>query len=234
MCLKEATRLCAAVLTLALDATTVAAAGTPRELRFTFVGNTAFHVTDGERVLLTDFPYESGYSVYMEWDWAQVPPAEKPVIVVSHRHRDHLAVEHLERYPGATLIAPPDALALAAGQPVARLEAAPKAAAGGIEAECVPTPHADLGHCSWLVTWHGLRMWFTGDTEGADALLAARDLDVAFVSPWVLARVARDGARIDARKVVVYHQQADEAVPPVQGSLQLKQGESFALATRGR
>ncbi|MCM2256957.1 MAG: MBL fold metallo-hydrolase [Vicinamibacteria bacterium] len=211
-----------------------AAFAAPRELRFTFVGNMAFHVTDGERVLLSDFPYESGYSRYMAWDWSGVPPATEPVIVVTHRHRDHLAVEHLDRFPGATLIAPDDALALAVGKPVKPLPATPKAAAGGIEAECVTTPHASVGHCSWLVTWHGLRMWFTGDTEGPAALLAARDLDVAFVSPWVLARVARLGARIDARKVVVYHQQPDEVAPPVQDSVQFKQGESFTLAARER
>lgn len=231
---RDASRLRAAGLALAAWAMAADAHGAPRELRFTFVGNMAFHVTDGERVLLTDFPYESGYSQYMEWDWAAVPPAPEPVIVVSHRHRDHLAVEHLDRFPGATLIAPDDALALAAGKPVKPLAAKPKAVVAGLEAECVATPHASIGHCSWLVTWHGLRMWFTGDTEGTDALLAARDLDVAFVSPWVLTRVARAGARIDARKVVVYHQAATEAVPDVLGRVQLRQGEGFRLTARER
>lgn len=106
----DASRLRAAGLALAACLMAPDALAAPRELRFTFVGNMAFHVTDGERVLLSDFPYESGYS-----------------------------------------------------QQVAEL-----------------------------------------------------------------------GARIDARKVVVYHQAAAEAVPDVLGRVQLRQGEGFRLTARER
>jgi hypothetical protein len=32
-----------------------------------FIGNMAFAIADGQTTLFTDFPYESGYSVYMEY-----------------------------------------------------------------------------------------------------------------------------------------------------------------------
>jgi hypothetical protein len=56
---------------------------------------------------------------------------------------------------------------------------------------------------AYLVEWSGLRLFFTGDTEDPGALLAARDLDVAFVSPWLLRRIVDDDRRVDARRVVV-------------------------------
>lgn len=40
-----------------LAATAAAPAG---ELKFTFIGNMAFHVTDGKTTLVSDFPYRSG------------------------------------------------------------------------------------------------------------------------------------------------------------------------------
>ncbi len=51
-------------------------AAPPAELRFTFIGNMAFHVTDGQDVLLTDFPYESGAFGYMKWEPRDVPPVK--------------------------------------------------------------------------------------------------------------------------------------------------------------
>ena len=94
-----------------------------------FIGNEAWHITDGEYVLLTDFPCQSGYSGYMSWDWPAVPTA-------------------------------------------------------------------------------------SGDTEEPLSLLAARRLDVAFVTPWMLAAVARQEAKIDARRVIVVHHEAAETVRP--------------------
>ncbi len=93
-----------------------------------------------------------------------------------------------------------------------------------IRIEAVETPHARIGHSSYLVTWHGLRLYFTGDTDSTERLLAMKNLDAAFVSPWLLEAVAEQKARIDAKQVVVYHQTADrdrprlpEAPPPEAG-----------------
>ena len=70
-----------------------------------------------------------------------------------------------------------------------------------------------------------LRATFTGDTDDPEALLAARGLDVAFVSPWLLAAVGSQGRRIDARQVAVYHYKAGEAVPEIQGRLVPRPGD---------
>jgi hypothetical protein len=80
-----------------------------------------------------------------------------------------------------------------------------------------------------VVEWNGLRLYFTGDTEDTTALLAAKDLDVAFVSPWLLRAVQRAGARIDARTVVVHHHQDGESVPAFQDRIVPSQGQVLRL-----
>ncbi|HEY6549134.1 MAG TPA: hypothetical protein VI589_14555, partial [Vicinamibacteria bacterium] len=64
-------------------------------------------------------------------------------------------------------------------------------------------------------------------------LLAARDLDIAFVSPWLYATVRKQGARIDARRVVIHHHEAGAAVPGDEGQRTVPQ-KGQVLSFRGR
>ena len=114
----------------------------------------------------------------------------------------------------AKVIAPPK---LAATLPPARvIPFAPKMTYRDITIEAFPTPHGNEDHASYLVIWHGLRLYFTGDTDSADQLLAMKNLDYAFVSPWLIGKIAEKKGRIDARTVVCYHHKArrqDPAAP---------------------
>jgi hypothetical protein len=127
----------------------------------------------------------------------------------------------------AMLIAPPDVEARVPKDRV--IPFAPKMQFRDVTIEAFETPHAGIGHASYLVTWHGRRLYFTGDTDSVDRLLAVRNLDAAFVSPWLLEKVAKQKGRIDARQVVCYHQQAGEDVPAFQDRIVPKQGETLAL-----
>ena len=49
-------------LLIASASTAQTPTSTARPLTATFIGNEAWHITDGEYTLLTDFPYQSGYS----------------------------------------------------------------------------------------------------------------------------------------------------------------------------
>jgi L-ascorbate metabolism protein UlaG (beta-lactamase superfamily) len=190
-----------------------------------FIGNMAFAISDGKTTLYTDFPYESGAFGYMSYDLASLP-APGSVCLITHGHLDHFDARLFEKMD-AKVIAPPD---LGATLPAGRvIPFAPKIAYADFTVEPVKTPHAKIDHYSYLVTWRGVRLYFTGDTESTDALLAQRNLDAAFVSPWLIREVAKQGARIDARKVVVYHHRADETVPAFQGRIVPKQGDTLTL-----
>lgn len=68
-----------------------------------------------------------------------------------------------------------------------------------------PTPYMDAPHNSYLVQWNGRRIWFSGLTEDPAALLAATEIDLAFVNPALCAAIEKAGRKISAKTVVVYH-----------------------------
>ena len=204
----------------------VAAVAHPAEIRARFIGNMALQLSDGHVTLRSDFPYESGYSGYMTWSDALVPPATAETLcLVTHSHRDHFLASLVPRYC-SKLIGPKD---VTAAFPERALKLAAQVRFGPVVVTPLATEHARLEHYSYLVEWSGLRFYFTGDTEDTAELLRQRALDAAFVSPWLLRAAAKGGARIDARRVVVYHHELDESVPEIQGRELPRQGDELVF-----
>ncbi len=208
-------------------AATSASPAAPAALQAQFIGNMAFAITDGKTVLYSDFPYESGAFGYMTYDFASVPKAPGSLFLITHGHKDHFDASLLAKVDGK-VIAPPK---LAATLPAARvIPFTPKMTYRDITVEAFPTPHGDADHASYLVTWHGLRLYFTGDTDSVDQLLAMKNLDYAFVSPWLLGMIAQRKGRIDARTVICYHHRADEnKIPDLQNRIVPKPGSVLML-----
>ena len=212
-------------MAMTLLASSLSAAETAR-LQARFIGNMAFAITDGTTTLYTDFPYESGAFGYMTYDFEAVPKASDSLCLITHGHRDHFDPALFAKM-GSKIIAPPSVSAPLAADRV--IPFASEMAYRGIRVEALRTPHGDTDHASYLVTWHGLRLYFTGDTDSPERLLAAKDLDAAFVAPWLLEAVQQRNARIDARRVVVYHHRPGEKITPVQNALVPKPGETVDL-----
>ena len=207
-----------------------------RALEARFIGNMAYAISDGTVTLFTDFPYQSGYSAYMEYDAREIQSkTSRTLSLITHRHADHWDPA-LFSVTNWSVIGPEDALRGAgAGRIVRALPVAPSPqtiAFEGISIDALPTPHAGIGHYSYIVTWHGQRLYFSGDTEDAEALLNARNLDVAFVSPWLFQAATKGGRRIDARRIVIYHQElAQTTVPGCSGTCSVpRQGDTLTLA----
>lgn len=199
-------------------------------LSLTFIANAAVQVTDGRHTLISDFPYESGYSRYMTYDRSRVRPFGEVLLLITHEHRDHFLATAV-RGPGWRVIGPD---AVQRQIPEADRAGPEAAAAWGISVRPVPTPHV-AGHRSYRVDWHGRSIYFTGDTEDASALLAERQLDVAFVTPWLWRQVRAAGRVIDATQVVIYHHEATESVGDCLGACQVPaQGWELRLPLRRR
>jgi L-ascorbate metabolism protein UlaG (beta-lactamase superfamily) len=185
----------------------------------------AVAITDGRATVMTDFPYESGYSGYMTYEASEIRSATPSTIaLITHRHRDHWEPTLFGRTDWK-VFGPRDVIeAVPAGRRFDVRSDAPT----GFHIEQIETPHANVQHWSYVVTWHGRRLYFTGDTESLDALLAARNLDVAFVSPWLYRAAVRRAARIDARRVMIYHHAQGERVPDCTGSCSVpRQGDTL-------
>ena len=197
---------------------------TPAPLTLTFIGNEAVQITDGSTTLVSDFPYRSGYSGYMTYDFGTVAPPGKVLCLITHRHPDHFE---------PSLLAKTSWQVMAPGEPLGPVES-PRAlplgqSFGPIQIEPQRTPHARLEHYSYRVTWGGRRFYFVGDTESPDALLDERGLDIAFVTPWLYRAAVRTGRTIDAKKIVIYHQQSGEQVPTCDRCVALRQGETMTI-----
>ena len=187
----------------------------------------AFHISEGSTSLLTDFPYESGYAGYMRWTEQQVPrTAEHTLCLITHGHRDHFDRDRFTALGGARLIGPKDVVQGFADR---SLPMAARIEYRGMLIEPIATTHAKREHYSYRVTWNGLRLYFTGDTDDLDPLLEERDLDVAFVSPWLLEAARKRGARIGTRRVIVYHHAEQYMGPDYQERTLPKQGEELVL-----
>jgi len=202
-------------------------ASSPAPLRATFIGNMAFAITDGTTTLYTDFPYEPGAFGYMTYDFDAMPKAPNALCLITHAHRDHFDPTLFAKM-SAKVIGPPSLLATLPPDRV--IPFGSKMEYGGITVEPRRTRHGNIDHDSYLVTWNGLRLHFSGDTDDPEALLAERDLDYAFVSPWLLGIVGERKARIDAKHVVVYHHRAGETVAAPSGVIVPKQGELLTLS----
>ena len=178
-------------------------------LQARFVGNMAFAITDGTTTLMTDFPYESGYSRYMTYDPKMVRSASPTLSLITHRHGDHWE-RSLFAGTDWKVAGPADVTIGIAPSRV--VPVAGGGTFGPIGIEAIETPHASIGHYSYIVSWHGRRFYFSGDTESPDSLLSARNLDAAFVSPWQYRAALRSGKKIDAKQIVIYHHESGEQV----------------------
>jgi L-ascorbate metabolism protein UlaG (beta-lactamase superfamily) len=197
-------------------------------LEATFIGNEAVAVTDGRMTLVSDYPYQPGYSGYMRYDPAALHPRGPVLLLITHRHLDHFDPEQ-PRDSTWRMLGPREIAGSLPPSAVVALDTV--VAVGGLRIRAIPTTHANVEHYSYRVDWNGLSLYFVGDTDDPTALLAQRGLDLAFVSPWLWETVRTRGARIDARRVVIYHHRSGESVPGCTGACRVpRQGERWTVA----
>jgi L-ascorbate metabolism protein UlaG (beta-lactamase superfamily) len=175
-----------------------------------FIGNMAFAISDGTITIVSDFPYQSGSAGYMSYRPEEIHSTTRATLaLITHRHNDHWDPD-LFRKTGWKVAGPHDVVSGVPGDRVVPL--IPQATFGAARIEPIETPHARIGHYSYVVTWHDRRLYFSGDTEDTNHLVALKGLDVAFVSPWLYRSVLRKSQRIDAKLIVIYHHETGENV----------------------
>lgn len=190
-------------------------------LEIQFIANAAVRLSDGSTTLVTDFPYRSGYAGYMTWSLEGIGSLAGATAIVTHEHADHWERELWEATDLRIAAAP----AITAGLERSRVR--PWSGAIGVGAATVRpvrTAHTEAHH-SYRISWRGLELYFSGDTESTAEILAQQNLDVAFVSSWLLQAVAREGRRIDADLVAVYHHTGPGEVPDAEGRWVPERGE---------
>ncbi|MFP6583002.1 MAG: MBL fold metallo-hydrolase [Candidatus Hydrogenedentota bacterium] len=207
----------------------VAPLATAGELTVTFIGNMAFYISDGETTLLSDFPYLSGAYGYMEFEMEDVPEIKNGLSLITHFHSDHWHKKTFETMD-VSIIAPTKITERLDKKRVIPWDEKKPMEYRGIQVEAISMPH-NLApqHFSYLVTWHGLRLYFPGDTETPADLLQCKDIDIMFISPWLIRTIERQNLVLDTKNLVMYHQKIGEEVVPFQNYKRMKQGATFTV-----
>ena len=171
-----------------------------REIKIKFIGNCGLYMTDGNLNIYVDFPYKSGAFNYMEYDQAEIDSIkDNSIFLFTHKHPDHYSRKYMRK-----------TLRKKGGQKYGKWNISKlKQMADTLpnfSIEVIETEHSlSFKHYSYLITWHGKRLYFYGDTETADIALSQTNLDWAFVPYWTALEVNKRKAQIDSKMIGVYH-----------------------------
>ena len=87
-------------------------------------------------------------------------------------------------------------------------------------------------HYSYLITWHGKKIFLSGDTETSETITTIKEMDWAFVPYWIILDANEKKVKIDTKKIGLYHLYPDQKVnnsKPEKDILLNKQGEVIRI-----
>ena len=174
--------------------------GQSNEIKIRYIGNCGLHISDGVNHIYTDFPYKSGAHNYIEYDNSEIDNLkENSFYIFTHKHSDHYSNKLLKR-----------ALKTKNGKAFGPWNISELEKLGdsipGFEITTYKTKHLfSLRHYSYLITWHGKRIFLSGDTESADTILDIKEMDWAFVPAWLVAEIVDSGRDFNTKKIGIYH-----------------------------
>lgn len=100
--------------------------------------------------------------------------------------------------------------------------------------QAIETNHSlSFKHYSYVMTWHGKKIYISGDCETADTILTMTDLDWAFVPTWIVVDAIEKEKEIDAKLIGIYHLYPSQIVDngnPEKFKIIENQGEVITLA----
>jgi L-ascorbate metabolism protein UlaG (beta-lactamase superfamily) len=142
-----------------------------------FIGNCGLYMSDGSLSVYVDFPYASGAFGYMQYPDTEIDSIRTNAThIFTHRHPDHYSRRLVKKLSG-TVYGPWKV------KKKRRADlAAPVYSAADLSVQTFHTKHRFARHhYSYLITWHGKRIYLSGDTEGAGTIGTMKALDLAFV-----------------------------------------------------
>lgn len=172
----------------------------PKEIKITLIGNCGLYMTDGTLDMYTDFPYKSGAHNYMEYDPSELDNiTDSSIFIFTHTHTDHYSrklVKNVLKTKKGKKYGPGN---------VAELERLSEPIPD-FSIQAFKTKHRfSFNHYSYLITWHGKKIFLSGDTEHAETIGGIKDLDWAFVPTWLILDAREKGIEIDTEMIGVYH-----------------------------
>ena len=175
--------------------------GQSHEIKIRFIGNCGLYMTDGATNFYIDFPYKSGAHNYMEYDDSEIDSIKDDAIFIfTHRHADHYSKKILKKLTGQKF------------DPwnIDELEKLGETISD-FEIKAFETSHKFYGisfkHYSYLITWHGKKIYISGDTQNANTLALQKDIDWTFAPVWLLTDAHEKGINLPeiSKMYAIYH-----------------------------
>ena len=170
------------------------------EIKIKFIGNCGLYLTDGKSNLYIDFPYKSGAYGYMKYDQTEIDSIkENSIFLFTHRHADHYSKKILKqiksKHKGRVF-----------GNWNTKKFEKLNNAIDDFKIEPFKTKHRfTLKHYSYLITWHGKRIFLSGDTETAETIATVKKINWTFVPYWIMLDAKEKNLKIDTEKFGIYH-----------------------------
>jgi len=169
------------------------------EIKIKFIGNCGLYMTDGKTNFYIDFPYKSGAHKYMKYDKSEIDSIkDNAIFIFTHRHSDHYSKKILKKLSGQKF------------DPwnINELEKLGETIPN-FNIQAFQTSHKVFGvsfkHFSYLITWHGKKIYISGDTGDLEDLSKIKNIDWAFVNPWIYMNAENEKIKIDAKNFGMYH-----------------------------
>ena len=151
---------------------------------------------------------------------------ENAIFIFTHKHPDHYSKKNLKRYKRKY-----KSRVYKVGKTMSNEKLL--ATIDDFKIEVIKTKHRfSFKHYSYLITWHGKRIYFSGDTETCTSIASYKDLDWAFVPVWILIDAKEKKVTINAKKIGIYHLYPNQKVnntKPEKYVVFDKQGEVISI-----
>ena len=155
------------------------------EIKIRFIGNCGLHLTDGKTHIYTDFPYDN--------------LAQNAFYLFTHKHSDHylrwkmngvMKAKNGKKYGKWNI-----------SQLTELNREIPD-----FHIQAFKTKHLfSFAHYSYLITWHGKKIYLSGDTETATTIATVQEMDWAFIPAWLFREAWENKVNIDAQMIGIYH-----------------------------
>lgn len=197
------------------------------KIKIKFIGNCGLYLTDGKSNLYIDFPYKSGAYNYMKYDSTEIENIqESSIFLFTHRHADHYSKKLLKQVKSKHK-------GMVYGNWNTKSFKKLTNSIDDFKIETYKTKHRfTLKHYSYLITWHGKKIYLSGDTESAETIATIKEINWAFAPTWIISDAKEKNLTIDAEKIGVYHLYPNEKVTnskPEKYLILDKQGEEIII-----
>ena len=187
--------------------------GQSKVIDITFIANAGFYMTDGNKEIYFDFPYKSGAYGYMTYDEAELNKfKDSSIFIFTHKHADHYSKKLVKKLKGKVY----------AGRNRKKISKLEKDIPD-FKIKSYKTKHRfSFKHYSYVIEWHGKKLFVSGDTEHPETIGLIKNIDFAFIPTWILFYAKEKNIIVDAKTKVLYHLYPNEEV-------EIKTSEDFII-----